>query len=220
MFKKITITMLLLAVLLVALGVQAQEDSEFTANMLTVGVNSHPQTGEVRPIPDSSATLLTNEDGAWFTMETTELENGHVYTIWWVIMNNPEACAEERCAGSDVFGNPDGVAAELTLADTLLMDEEARVTLAGHLPVGEVERPWFGHGFTNPTGAQIWLVVNHHGPLIPDMAGNMLNTYRGGCEDESSSAGGMFPDSGVADGMAGPNICRLLQIAAFVQSDN
>ena len=194
----------------------AQESVTVTANMMTVEVKTHPATGEVRTVPDSSATLLTNEDGAWFHMSTSEFENGHVYTIWWVIMNNPDECASRPCTGADVFGNSDAVQSELTLGDTILMDEEANVSLAGFLPIGEVESEWYGNGFTNPMGAEIWVVVNHHGPLIPDEAGDMLNTYRGGCTEDSAQMG-PFPETGMADGTPGPNTCLLYQIATFPQ---
>jgi hypothetical protein len=43
----------------------------------------------------------------------------------------------------------------------------------------------------------------------------MLNTYRGGCSDDSLPP--PFPDSAKADGEAGPNACRLIQDAVFMQ---
>ena len=215
--KSIALVVLVFIVGILAAGIIfAQEAEEFVANHMTAIVNTHPATGDVRPIPDSQTTLLTNDDGAWFHMITSEFENGHVYTIWWVIMNNPDECATRPCTPADVFGNSDGVQAELTLADTFLMDDEARISLAGYLPVGDVENPWFGNGFTNPTGAEIWVVVNHHGPLIPEEAGDMLNTYRGGCTDDSANLG-PFPEAGMADGKPGPNACQLYQIAVFAQ---
>lgn len=201
--------------LLVSSMAFAQESDEFTANRMTREMMSHPRTGDVHAISDSEVTLLTNDAGAWFHVTTTGLVEGDVYTVWWVIMNNPDACEARPCVPSDVFGNSEAVEAELTLGDTFLMDAEANVSLAGYLPVGDVESAWFGNGFTNPTGAEIWVVINHHGPLIPEEAGDMLNTYRGGCTDES--AGGPFPDAGMEDGDAGPNTCLLSQIAIFSQ---
>jgi len=84
------------------------------------------------------------------------------------------------------------------------------------LPAGDVENnPWFGNGFTNPTGAEIHLVINDHGPLIPEMADTMLNSYRGGCTDESLP--GSFPETAKADGEPGPNTCALVQATIFQQ---
>jgi hypothetical protein len=56
-------------------------------------------------------------------------------------------------------------------------------------------------------------VLNDHGPLLPEMASTMVNTYRGGCADESIPDA--FPDSARADGEPGPNTCRLVQDAIF-----
>jgi hypothetical protein len=83
------------------------------------------------------------------------------------------------------------------------------------LPVGEVVEGWFGNGLTNPLGAEIHLIINDHGEVIPEMAANMLNTYRGGCSDDSLPP--PFPDSAKADGESGPNPCRLIQDAVFMQ---
>ena len=110
----------------------------------------------------------------------------------------------------EVDFNPQG----LTDADGVIVGESGEAHFAAYLPVGEVtDDPWFGNGFTNPTGAEIHLVINSHGPLIPERAGEMLNTYRAGCTDESIPPA--FPDTARADGEAGPNSCSLVQAAVF-----
>jgi hypothetical protein len=43
----------------------------------------------------------------------------------------------------------------------------------------------------------------------------MLNTYRGGCSDESLPP--PFPDTAKSDGEPGPNTCRLVQFTVFQQ---
>lgn len=58
--------------------------------------------------------------------------------------------------------------------------------------------------------------VNDHGPLLPDMAHSMIGFSRGGCMDESIPA--MFPAVARADGIPGPNTCRLVQVAIFTQA--
>jgi hypothetical protein len=79
-----------------------------------------------------------------------------------------------------------------------------------------VDEAWFGNGFTNPMGAEIHVVINDHGLLIPDMADTMLNTYRGGCQDEGLPP--PFPATAISDGEPGPNTCRLVQFAIFQQN--
>ena len=74
---------------------------------------------------------------------------------------------------------------------------------------------WYGNGLQDPEAAEIHLVINDHGPLLADMVGTMLGSYRGGCTDESLPL--LFPDSAKADGTPGPNACLLYQVAVFQQ---
>ncbi|MGH2592273.1 MAG: hypothetical protein ACRDGG_02035, partial [Anaerolineae bacterium] len=74
---------------------------------------------------------------------------------------------------------------------------------------------WFGNGFTNPRGAEIHLVLHDHGPMIPELVANQISTLRGGCTDASVPAA--YPPIAKADGIPGPNTCRLVQFAVFQQ---
>jgi hypothetical protein len=47
------------------------------------------------------------------------------------------------------------------------------------------------------------------------MATTMLQSYRGGCTDESLP--GAFPDTAKNDGIPGPNTCQLFQDVIFQQ---
>jgi len=179
-------------------------------------VVSHPATGAMEPIAGGSATIFTSEEGATVWMHTVGLTPGNVYTAWWVIANNPDACEADPCSAADLVGKAADALTEVTNADGVLVGEDGEANFAAHLPAGDVENnPWFGNGFTNPTGAEIHLVINDHGPLIPEMAEMMLNTYRTGCTDESLPAS--FPDTAKADGEPGPNTCALVQAAVFQQ---
>lgn len=105
---------------------------------------------------------------------------------------------------------------EVTYADGIIADESREGYFAAVLSAGEVENnPWFGNGFTKPTGAEIHLVINSHGLLISDMAAEMLNTYRGGCTDDSLPP--PFPETAKADGEPNPNSCALIQEAISQQ---
>ena len=53
-----------------------------------------------------SATLDRDDIGVRVKIETSSLEPGDAHTVWWVIFNNPDACAGPVCAGTDL-GNPD-----------------------------------------------------------------------------------------------------------------
>ncbi|MCB9157183.1 MAG: hypothetical protein H6645_08710 [Caldilineaceae bacterium] len=128
--------------------------------------------------------------------------------------NNPEVCEASPCSGADFVGKATEAQTEVAYTNGVIIDESGEAHFAAYLPVGEViDDPWFGNGFTNPSGAEIHLVINDHGPLIPERAGEMLNTYGAGCTDESLPA--PFPDTAKADGEPGPNACALVQVAIF-----
>lgn len=207
--------MLIIAVLTTTSTVLAQDARSPTVHHTTAPVMTHPSQGDVREVEGAQAELFTTEDGATMNFRTAELENNHIYTVWWVVINDPDACSESPCPTSEILGTPDVIEADVTWGDGILVSDEGRMEFAAHLPAGEMAESWFDSGFTNPTDAEIHIVINDHGPLIPDMAANMLNTYRGGCTDDSLPP--PFPETAKADGEPGPNMCRLVQFAIFQQ---
>jgi hypothetical protein len=178
-------------------------------------VMSHPALGEMVTIENAAALLLTDDDGASISMRTALLTPGHVYTAWWLIVNNPEACAARPCTPTDVLNNTEAVKADVGYADGLVADENGRGNFAAYLPVGELTDYWFGNGLTNPRGAEIHIVIHDHGPVIPELAANMLMTYRGGCTDGSLPP--TFPDFTKEFGKAGGNTCKMVQVVQFEQ---
>ena len=213
-FRLSIVLLALVAVLTVPVLVTAQDTS---VQMTSADVFTHPSQGDVQMVEGAQATLFTTEAGATMTFRTDLLEDGHVYTAWWVIVNNPEACSATPCPTSEILGNSDLVQTEVTQADGILVSEEGAMEFAGFLAAGDVDadEAWFGNGFTNPLGAEIHIVINDHGLLIPDMTDTMLNTYRGGCQDEGLPP--PFPPTAISDGEVGPNTCRLIQVAVFHQ---
>jgi hypothetical protein len=177
-------------------------------------VVSHPSTGAMAPI-DGSAHIVRSDEGVLVQMHAMGLEPGYVYTGWWVLANNPEVCEEDPCSGGDFVGKAADAETVVTYADGVIVDASGEAHFASFLPVGEVlDDPWFPeNAFTNPMGAEIHLVLNSHGPLIPEMAEAMVNSYRAGCTDDSLPP--PFPDTAKADGEPGPNACALVQAAVF-----
>ena len=49
-----------------------------------------------------TAELTRTAEGANLTIDTTMLDAGAAYTIWWVIFNNPAACDPAGCGGPDL----------------------------------------------------------------------------------------------------------------------
>ena len=215
MQHKRLLLVLLVLLTLSSVGVMAQDMMTETAHVSTVQVTTHPSQGDVVDIEGTTATLLSTEGGIAIHLATSNLEVNHAYTLWVAMINNPEACTAKPCPGPEVLGNSEALQAEMTQGDSLLYSDEALMEFTSFIPVGDVPEGWFGNGLTNPMGAEIHLVVQDHGELIPDMAGMMLNTVRGGCTDESVPP--PYPDGAKADGEPGPNTCRGMQLAIFMQ---
>ncbi len=210
--------LLVMATLIVSIPIlagAAQSDAQ-TLHHTSAVVRTHPSQGDVREVEGAQADLFAMEDGIMMSFQTAELEVGHVYTAWWVVVNNPENCAASPCAADDILGNPDGVSSEVTYADGILVTEDRKMEFAASLSTGELPEAWFANGLTNPTGAEIHIVIHDHGPVIPEMAGEMLNSLRAGCTDESVPA--PYPDIAKADGEPGPNTCKLVQFTVFQQT--
>lgn len=187
-----------------------------TMRILTAPISGHHQSGSTDPIVDAEATLVTTENGASIHFSTAGLVDGNVYTLWWVILNNPEMCAETPCGFNDIFVNFVATGADLVQAGNgKVIDAAGDQVFSAYLPKGDLPKGWFDTGFTNPMGADFAIILNNHGPAIDGEVGNMTNSYRGGCTDASVPP--PFPDKGKLDGNVGPNTCVLTHEALFQQ---
>ena len=162
-------------------------------------------------VAGAQAKLTTNESGATVQFQTSGLTPGNAYTVWWIIFNDPDECAEPGCSDAD-FGNADAKP-ELTYATGHVIGGSGKGNFGAHLRAGE-ETPggWFGNGFTNPTGAEIHVAIHDHGPKIPGLVNEMISTFRGGCANDYS---GMPPNAQI--GTPGPNDCATVQFTVFQQ---
>lgn len=175
------------------------------------------ETTPARTIAGSRAKLMTSSHGATMIMSTSELTPGHVTTAWWVIMTKPKLCKSKPCSPEDVIGRAGLVGTQIVYADGVINTPDGTAHFAAHLPKGTVKGGWYDQDFSDPKAAEIHLVLNDHGPLVPAMAASMLTSYRGGCRNDSLPP--PFPDSAKADGMPGPNSCMLIQDSIFQQDD-
>lgn len=215
-FVKTALTVFALVMVVVSLmAASAQQSESSTAQRTVSPVRTHPSQGDVREIEGAAAELFTTQDGFTVNLSTSQLEPGHVYTAWLVMINNPEACSTSPCEAPDILGNSEAIQSEITYGDGIIVGEDGIGNFAAHLNTGEVPGGWHGIPLANPLSAEIHVVINDHGPLISEQAANMLNTYRGGCTDESLPP--PFPATAKADGEPGPNTCRLVQTAIFRQ---
>ena len=201
-----------LCALLVAISACGTTDSEPTV-VRTTHVETHPSQGPQRIIEPATASLEISSKQVVAELSTRELSPGHAYTLWFVVVNTPAACASRPCTAADILKNTDTVQADARWAAGAIADESGTLDLKARIETGTWPHSWFRRGLTNPMGAEIHLVLNDHGPVIAGREQTMTTTYRDGCTDESLPP--PFPQTAKSDGLAGPNKCALVQDAIF-----
>lgn len=133
------------------------------------------------------SSLTTTDAGAEMTLHTSDLPAGHTVTVWWVVFNQPQNCSHPeaglRCGPGDlpIFGGDDSAVTSIVYAAGHEVGASGRATFAGHLGTGDTTGALFGPGLTNPTGADIHLVVRDHGALPPDQRADGIHHF-GPCE--------------------------------------
>lgn len=185
-----------------------------TADQQTVAINWHAQSGFSGAVANrATATLIRRSDGVSFRFQTEDLLPGHAYTLWVVVVNNPDACSAAPCPPPQIILNP-ATNGTVTYGAGGLVGASGQGTFAGSIAAGPLTDGWLaGRGLEDPFGAEIHLVLNDHGVAMPAYLPGMIQTYRAGCTDASLVP--FFPPSAFADGEPGPNTCRLYQAAIF-----
>lgn len=181
----------------------------------TAGVNWHPQQasqGNEGAVDDATATLVRNDNGISYQLHTNSLTPNSAYTLWVVVINNPGACATTPCGPSDILGNA-ATGSQVLFGTGSVAGASGKATFAGGLQEGDVPGWLPDRTFDDAGTAEIHLVLNDHGPRNPAQMPDMIQTYRGGCSDDSPFP--PFPASALADGAIGDNICLLSQAAIF-----
>ena len=127
----------------------------------------------------SSGSIERFDDRIELELVTHELTPGDAYSVWMMIMNNPSECAQSPCSDND-FGN-DAVDSSMLGAAGGVADESGSITLTVIRMTDDLEGTVFGNGLTNPSEAQIGIILRTHGPAIIDSLDEQLSTLNGGC---------------------------------------
>jgi hypothetical protein len=177
------------------------------------------QMTDASMVSGGSPPLVRTKEGISASLQTSDLEPGNAYTMWWMIVNNPEKCEHPvpgvtSCGEGDVFAQPLGetpVKVSVQYADGNIVDETGTANFGAYLKEGEIsEIPGqhvFGPELINAKKAEVHLVVRDHGPVIPEMEDAQLTTFGGACTAETDPTG---------VGPIGPNECADVQFAAHM----
>lgn len=189
---------------------------------LTAVVSWHAQqqltaaggNGKSGVVEGAWAQLVRNKNGISYQIHTNELNPGRAYSLWLVVVNNPDACASTPCSAPDILQNPNTDSQVRSGGTGTIAGASGKGTMAGAAKVGPLSGWLDGRSLKDPFAAEVHLVINDHGPKLAEFMPGMITTYRAGCSDASPFPG-VFPASALADGEVGPNTCLLYQVAIF-----
>lgn len=153
------------------------------------------------------AWLLRTGHGVTARARVDGLEPG-VYTVWWVVWNNPKACGDDGCTDAD-FGTP-GLDVDIGYATGHVVSGDGEEVFHTHLDEGEsLDGFPTEFGFTSGSGlrdahrAEIHLVIRSHGEAIPGLVREMSRTFNAGCRYD------VFPvQVAPVYGTPGPHVCE------------
>lgn len=145
---------------------------------------------DLEKVPEAYSTLVRTSDAVTMTINTSGLEGGAAYTVWWVVFNNPENCTHpipgvvSDCGEGDLTpnGGDDSVNSSVSWAAGHVIGKNGVGDFAGILKEGKARgQVLFGPGLIDAEGAEIHLVVRSHGQPIPGQVVEQIHTFEKGC---------------------------------------
>lgn len=158
-----------------------------------VGANDVVSTADVfSPVLNEvvgSSTLLRGENAMNAKFETSGLEPGYAYTLWWGIINQPENCNDTPCSLADLANSE--IKADFLFVSGRVADESGTAIFSGSLLENDgstsvndqLGLPIDVGGLLDAQKAQIQLLLRSHGPAVSGMVDDQISTYGGGCTD-------------------------------------
>ncbi|MGB5229766.1 MAG: hypothetical protein WBN55_15970 [Eudoraea sp.] len=136
---------------------------------------------------EGSATLHRNKNGITVNVKTSGLTPGYAYTLWIVAFNNQDGvCDPTGCTPGDSVD----AEAEIMYGAGHVVGGSGKGNFSAHLNENDVsgsvnvehfEIPTVG-GMMDAQKAEIHVVVRCHGPAIPGMIKEQIQSYDGGCD--------------------------------------
>jgi hypothetical protein len=136
-----------------------------------------------------TSTLIRTDSGISASLRTSELPPGTANTLWFVVFNNPSACATRPCLAPDLF-NP-AVQGDFLYGGGNIVGGSGSSGFGGHLPVGdnsgsghlEIGTGGLAVGLLDPRGAEVHLLVHSHGPAMTGQTLKaQISSFLGGCQ--------------------------------------
>lgn len=184
------------------------------AEAITKPMSWTPPSGKTPgPIEGTSAVLEKGPFGAAMAIKSSGLTPGDVVTVWWVAIQNHQNCKTSPCTPKEAMGSETETDSVASLAAGGVVADDGTISLASFLPKGNVEGNFFDTTFHSPETAEYHLPMHNHGPLDPNIAEEMLTSFRAGCADDSLPA--YYPETALADGVKGGFNCKTVQAALF-----
>ncbi|MGB3464992.1 MAG: hypothetical protein WBA74_06975 [Cyclobacteriaceae bacterium] len=155
--------------------------------------------------------MIRTSNGVIPVFITSGLVVNSATTLWVLGWNSPENCAGPECTMFDIFnpavgGDVLGAGGKVVRSSRL----DVRLTyIAKGDTSGSVNPFLLGMppvGITDPMNANFVLAIRSHGPVIPELLSEQLNTYNGGCTFDFLPP---IPQLGAA----GPNTCEDIQFS-------
>jgi hypothetical protein len=168
-----------------------------------------------------TSTLTRTDTGISAVLHTSELTPGHAMTLWFIVFNNPGACAGSPCSIEDLLLNPD-VQGDFLVAAGNIVGGNSQAVYGGHLQVGdirgsgwlEIGNPDRAVGLLNPRSAEIHLAVHSHGPALSgEELKAQISSYTGGCETFLGNQYGIA--QGFQDVPMAPHECSTIQASVY-----
>lgn len=172
-----------------------------TIGLLAASCDSEVDTPQMNPLSSASvihavtgevlgeSTLYRGEDALFINYEVAGLEPNYAYTLWWTIWNKSENCVVPGECGLADFANALSVEVELLHATGGIISEAGTATFSAYLKENENSEsineqifglPTFG-GLQDALAAQVTMVLRSHGPVIPELIADQINSHQGGC---------------------------------------
>ncbi len=120
-------------------------------------------------VPDAYSTLTRSDNGIATEVRTIGLDPEAIYSVWWVIFNNPQGCSE-ACNEDDIFDADGNVSpnpeANISIlwATSGISSSSGEGTFSAYLPKGRpLGEVLLGLGLQDAQGAEVHLVLRTHG---------------------------------------------------------